>query len=125
MNKSAQADGVPTARGAGEKDPFLVALGERVRTLRARRGLTRKALALDAGVSERHVANLESGVGNASVLFLRQLAQAFGGVQAVGGGAGAFESDATLSDVVPGRESCVEQFDGDGVAVGCEVGGGC
>ncbi|MDN4573050.1 shikimate kinase [Pandoraea cepalis] len=76
MNKSAQADGVPTARGAGEKDPFLVALGERVRTLRARRGLTRKALALDAGVSERHVANLESGVGNASVLFLRQLAQA-------------------------------------------------
>ncbi len=68
---------------------------------------------------------LEDGDQAELLIVLRQLAQAFGGVQAVGGGAGAFESDATLSDVVPGRESCVEQFDGDGVAVGCEVGGGC
>ncbi|MGI4815206.1 MAG: helix-turn-helix transcriptional regulator [Janthinobacterium lividum] len=58
------------------RDPFLVAMGERVRTLRARRGLTRKALSMEADVSERHLANLESGVGNASVLFLRQLTQA-------------------------------------------------
>lgn len=56
-----------------EKDPFLAALGERVRALRARRGLTRKALARLAGVSERHLANVESGVGNATILFLRQL----------------------------------------------------
>jgi XRE family aerobic/anaerobic benzoate catabolism transcriptional regulator len=41
--------------------------------LRARRGLTRKALAQLAEVSERHVANVESGVGNASIQFLRQL----------------------------------------------------
>jgi XRE family aerobic/anaerobic benzoate catabolism transcriptional regulator len=51
-------------------------LGERVRTLRARRGVTRKALAREAGVSERHLANLESGVGNASILVLRQVAHA-------------------------------------------------
>ncbi|NEX60811.1 helix-turn-helix transcriptional regulator [Noviherbaspirillum galbum] len=57
----------------GEKDPFLLALGERVRALRARRGLTRKALARLADVSERHLANVESGVGNASIQFLRQL----------------------------------------------------
>ncbi len=56
-----------------EKDPFLAALGERVRLLRARRGLTRKALANLAEVSERHVANVETGVGNASIQFLRQL----------------------------------------------------
>ncbi|MGH8806681.1 MAG: helix-turn-helix transcriptional regulator [Noviherbaspirillum sp.] len=56
-----------------EKDPFLIALGERLRALRSRRGLTRKALAKLANVSERHVANVESGVGNASIQFLRQL----------------------------------------------------
>lgn len=61
---------------AEAKDPFLAALGERTRALRARRGLTRKGLAKAADVSERHLANVEMGVGNASVLFLRQLAQA-------------------------------------------------
>ncbi len=58
------------------RDPFLVGMGERVRLLRARRGLTRKALAREADVSERYLANLESGVGNASVMFLRQLTKA-------------------------------------------------
>ena len=58
------------------KHPFLVGLGERVRALRARRGMTRKALSAAADVSERHLANLEYGVGNASVLVLLQVAQA-------------------------------------------------
>jgi XRE family aerobic/anaerobic benzoate catabolism transcriptional regulator len=61
--------------GAG-KHPFLVALGERVRALRSRRGITRKALAAAADVSERHLANLEYGLGNASILILLQVAQA-------------------------------------------------
>jgi len=61
---------------ADEKNPFLVALGERVRALRARRGMTRKAVALAADVSERHLANLEYGVGNASILVLLQVAGA-------------------------------------------------
>ncbi len=60
----------------GEKNPFLAALGERVRALRARRGMTRKALATSAEVSERHLANLEYGVGNASILVLLQVAGA-------------------------------------------------
>ena len=64
------------ALGADAKDPFLAALGERTRALRARRGLTRKGLAKAAEVSERHLANVEMGVGNASVQFLRQLAVA-------------------------------------------------
>jgi len=65
------------AAAEADKDPYLVALGERVRRLRAMRGMTRKALARGAGVSERHLANLESGLGNASILVLLQIAQAF------------------------------------------------
>ena len=64
----------PPARSAGS--PFLAALGERVRALRARRGLTRKAVALAADVSERHLANLEYGTGNPSTLVLLQVAGA-------------------------------------------------
>lgn len=64
---------LPPAKGVLVKDPFLVALGERLRALRSRRGITRKALAKLADVSERHLANVESGVGNASIQFLRQL----------------------------------------------------
>jgi XRE family transcriptional regulator, aerobic/anaerobic benzoate catabolism transcriptional regulator len=58
------------------KTEFLTALGENVRALRARRGLTRKSLATAAEVSERHLANLEYGTGNASILILLQVANA-------------------------------------------------
>jgi XRE family aerobic/anaerobic benzoate catabolism transcriptional regulator len=58
------------------RDPLLTALGERARELRARRGLTRRAVALAADISERHLANLEYGTGNASILVLQQVAQA-------------------------------------------------
>ena len=69
----------PASGGSAElpqKNPFLVALGERTRALRARRGMTRKAVAVAAGVSERHLANLEYGEGNASILVLLQVAGA-------------------------------------------------
>jgi XRE family transcriptional regulator, aerobic/anaerobic benzoate catabolism transcriptional regulator len=59
-----------------ESDPFLVALGERVRGLRSRRGFTRKVLAAGANVSERHLANLEAGRGNASAQILKAVADA-------------------------------------------------
>ncbi|MDE2253358.1 MAG: helix-turn-helix transcriptional regulator [Betaproteobacteria bacterium] len=68
MREPAQAD--------AERNPFLAALGERVRALRARRGLTRRAVALASDVSERHLANLEGGIGNASILVLLQVSQA-------------------------------------------------
>jgi XRE family transcriptional regulator, aerobic/anaerobic benzoate catabolism transcriptional regulator len=64
------------AEGDVEKNPFLVAMGERVRALRSRRGMTRKALAIAADVSERHLANLEYGIGNASILVLLQVSGA-------------------------------------------------
>ena len=75
------ANATDSRRDAGlvdgtRRDRFLIALGERTRALRARRGLTRKGLAKMAEVSERHLANVEMGVGNASIQFLRQLARA-------------------------------------------------
>ncbi|NML18948.1 helix-turn-helix transcriptional regulator [Azohydromonas sp. G-1-1-14] len=63
-------------RQVSQRDPFLTVLGERVRSLRARKGWARRALALVSDVSERHLANLEAGVGNPSVLVLRQVARA-------------------------------------------------
>lgn len=66
----------PTTEVEAEKNPFLVTLGERIRSLRARSGLTRKALSQAAQVSERHLANLEYGEGNASILVLLQVSEA-------------------------------------------------
>jgi XRE family transcriptional regulator, aerobic/anaerobic benzoate catabolism transcriptional regulator len=71
-----EAANAPDAQASDEKNPFLVALGERVRALRSRRGMTRKAVSIAADVSERHLANLEYGVGNVSILVLLQVAQA-------------------------------------------------
>jgi XRE family aerobic/anaerobic benzoate catabolism transcriptional regulator len=65
--------------GGGDADGenrYLANLGERVRTLRSRRGMSRKALAHESGVSERYLAKLEGGEGNISVLLLRQVARA-------------------------------------------------
>ena len=55
---------------------FLHALGQRVRLLRARRGMTRRILAAQSGVSERYISAVESGTGNGSILLLRALAEA-------------------------------------------------
>ena len=55
---------------------YLARLGERVRAWRTEHAMTRKTLALASGVSERYLAQLESGQGNISVLLLRKLAHA-------------------------------------------------
>ncbi len=68
--------------GAGDKASgeaeYLRQLGERVREARARRGMTRKLLARDSGVSERYLAQLEGGHGNISIILLRDVARAMG-----------------------------------------------
>jgi XRE family aerobic/anaerobic benzoate catabolism transcriptional regulator len=61
-----------------ENAQFLAAMGRRVRDARARRGMARKALAQRSSVSERYLAQLEAGGGNASVLLLRNVARALG-----------------------------------------------
>jgi len=55
---------------------YLIAIGTSIRNLRTQRGLNRKMLAAQSGVSERFLAKLETGSGNASVLLLRHLARA-------------------------------------------------
>lgn len=59
-----------------EESAYLRLLGESVRAARTRRGMTRKILAVHSGVSERFLAQLEGGTGNASILILRQIARA-------------------------------------------------
>jgi XRE family aerobic/anaerobic benzoate catabolism transcriptional regulator len=61
-----------------ETDAYLHRLGERVRTLRNQRGMTRKALARHAKVSERYLAQLEAGLGNGSIVLLRRISRAIG-----------------------------------------------
>src|SRR5512141_2271071 len=61
-----------------DADAYLHRLGERVRTLRLQRGITRKALAEHAKVSERYLAQLEVGKGNCSIVLLRRIARAIG-----------------------------------------------
>jgi XRE family aerobic/anaerobic benzoate catabolism transcriptional regulator len=58
------------------EEEFLAFVGTRVRELRNRRGMTRKMVAQEANVSERHLAQLESGEGNISIVLLRRIAGA-------------------------------------------------
>ena len=67
---------LPATHDASADAGFLKKLGERVREARAGRGMTRKLLARDSGVSERYLAQLESGQGNISILLLRDIARA-------------------------------------------------
>src|SRR5437899_4407944 len=75
-----------------KRDPetgFLEQLGQRVRTMRALRGMSRKVLAKVSGISERYIAQLESGKGNVSIVLLRRVSNAMG---------------AHLEDVIPTAE---------------------
>jgi DNA-binding XRE family transcriptional regulator len=55
---------------------FLSQLGERVRTLRSLRDMSRRELARQSGISERYIAQIEAGRGNVSIVLLLRLAQA-------------------------------------------------
>jgi XRE family aerobic/anaerobic benzoate catabolism transcriptional regulator len=57
---------------------FLTRLGQRVRQSRAIRGMSRKVLARASDISERYIAQLESGAGNVSIILLRRVAAATG-----------------------------------------------
>jgi len=66
----------PASHPIRDRDGYLCRLGERVREERARRGMTRKALARDSALSERYLAQLESGSGNISIKLLRRIGEA-------------------------------------------------
>jgi XRE family aerobic/anaerobic benzoate catabolism transcriptional regulator len=98
-NPSMTSDPRDAATAPGDAHPaedaeFLVAMGRQVREARERRGMARKALSQAAGVSERYLAQLEAGEGNASVLLLRSVARALG---------------LPVTELLDPRESSVEQ----------------
>ncbi|NIR31194.1 MAG: helix-turn-helix transcriptional regulator [Gammaproteobacteria bacterium] len=64
------------ALAEGNDAEYLAALGERVRRVRLRRGMTRSMLSEHSGVSERYLAQLEGGRGNVSIRLLRRIARA-------------------------------------------------
>jgi len=66
-----------TTPGASDVE-LLAALGRRVRSAREERDFSRRFLAEAADVSERYLAQLEGGEGNASVILLRRIARALG-----------------------------------------------
>lgn len=66
----------PEIQAAASSDQYLLVVGEAIRKMRTRRGLSRRALAEKSGVSERFLAQLESGSGNGSILVLRDIARA-------------------------------------------------
>jgi XRE family aerobic/anaerobic benzoate catabolism transcriptional regulator len=65
-----------TTENEQDSKATLAELGSRVRAWRARRGMTRKALAADSGLSERFLADVEGGKGNVSINSLEAAARA-------------------------------------------------
>jgi XRE family aerobic/anaerobic benzoate catabolism transcriptional regulator len=96
MTATAQRRAPAVAPSANDPDDadFLAAMGRQVREARERRGMARKAISQVAGVSERYLAQLEAGEGNASVLLLRSVARALG---------------LPLTELLDPREHAVEQ----------------
>ena len=72
---------------------FLEQLGQRVRTMRALRCMSRKVLAKVSGISERYIAQLEAGRGNVSIVLLRRVSTAMG---------------AHLEDLIPHQEPSLD-----------------
>jgi XRE family aerobic/anaerobic benzoate catabolism transcriptional regulator len=67
---------LPSRPAGPSDDDFLRLLGLKVRELRSRRGMTRKMVARESDVSERHLAQFELGDGNVSIVLLRRIATA-------------------------------------------------
>ncbi len=66
----------PALGKSADEAGFLAALGRRVRERRDEAGLTRRRLSELSGLSERYLAQLESGDGNISILLIRRVAEA-------------------------------------------------
>lgn len=58
---------------------FLTLLGDRVRGARVLRGMSRKELARKSCISERYIAQIETGKGNVSIMLLLRIARAMSG----------------------------------------------
>lgn len=64
-------------QGEADLDLYIELIGNRVRALRAKRGMTRKDLSKHSEVSERYLAQLETGKANITLAVLWRIAEAF------------------------------------------------
>ena len=62
--------------GQHDFEDYIASIADRVRSIRARRGMTRKLLSAHSGVSERYLSQVETGKANISVALLWRIAQA-------------------------------------------------
>lgn len=76
-------------RNESNGQDYTVAIGDRVRAIRARRGMARKELSSQSDISERYLAQVETGKANISIVLLQRLAGAMG---------------VPLHDLLPGQE---------------------
>lgn len=76
MKRTAEIPKVIAADNGSGANRFLAELGQRVRDMRARRGMSRRLLSEKSGVSQRYLAQLESGAGNISITLLLRIAEA-------------------------------------------------
>jgi XRE family aerobic/anaerobic benzoate catabolism transcriptional regulator len=61
-----------------ELDQYISGIGDRIRAMRTSRGMIRKDLSRQSGVSERYIAQVETGKANISIAMLWKIAQSMG-----------------------------------------------
>jgi XRE family transcriptional regulator, aerobic/anaerobic benzoate catabolism transcriptional regulator len=76
MATDSSEDRPPSPAVKSGQEALLATLARRVRTLRAQRGMTRKQLAMQSGVSVPYLARVEGGEGNVSIALLYKLSAA-------------------------------------------------
>ena len=76
--RAARRRGKPTARGDNALPSAVAAVGLRIRKTRLARGITQRALAGQAAISERYLAQLEAGRANPSLVLLHRIGTALG-----------------------------------------------
>lgn len=71
-------DSVDPDRGDLQLEQYISGIGERIRALRTSRGMIRKDLSRQSGVSERYIAQIETGKANLSIAMLWKIAHSMG-----------------------------------------------
>jgi XRE family aerobic/anaerobic benzoate catabolism transcriptional regulator len=74
--KTREKKAISAAAAAAGDSRLSAEIGKLVRLGRAKRGISRRRLATDSGISERYLAQIEGGQGNPSVLVLKSIAAA-------------------------------------------------
>jgi XRE family transcriptional regulator, aerobic/anaerobic benzoate catabolism transcriptional regulator len=78
MRSALTSNSLSVNRTSSGEAAFLRWLGTRVREVRNLRGMTRKTMSRESDISERHLAQIEVGEGNVSILLLRRIAATLG-----------------------------------------------